>query len=298
MERYEVEAFLAVAEELHFGRAAERLRISTGRVSQTIKLLERRFGAVLFERTSRRVALTPIGRQLQADLRPVVEQMRYAIERATAAGHGMQGTLDIGFGDAAAGQLLLEATELFRTENPGADIRIREVQLSDGLDSCRTDAYDMLLICRPVDEPDFISGPTLMSEPRMLAVPAAHALATRSWITPEDLADITLIRMPTNLPAAMLEDRTPARTPGGRPIAHGLIAHTFQEILALVGAGAGGFIVGAQVTRFYLRPDVVYVPIRDAAPLEWGFVWQATRETARIRAFSDAALRASKQRKH
>ncbi len=70
MERHEVDAFLAVAEELHFSRAAERLRLSTARVSQTIQRLERRVGAPLFERTSRMVRLTPIGRQFRDDLEP------------------------------------------------------------------------------------------------------------------------------------------------------------------------------------------------------------------------------------
>ena len=70
LERYELETFLTLAEELHFGRTAERTHVSTARVSQTIKKLERRVGAPLFNRTSRHVELTPIGRQLYDDLTP------------------------------------------------------------------------------------------------------------------------------------------------------------------------------------------------------------------------------------
>ncbi|MGF6887293.1 DNA-binding transcriptional LysR family regulator [Nocardia sp. GAS34] len=291
MERHEVEAFLAVADELHFGRAAERLYVSTGRISQTIKVLERRFGAALFERTSRRVALTPIGRQFYEDLLPGVEQIRTAVRRATAAGRGLTGTLDIGFVGAAAGELILEVHKAFRTEHPDIEVRIREIQIDDGLDGWRRDTYDMALIGRPIVEPDLVVGPTLISEDRMLAVPAAHPLAAKSSLSLEDLAEVTLLRMPRTVPDSLLDDRIPSHTPSGRPIAHGPIAHTFQEILAMIGAGAGAFVVGAQVTRFYLRPGVRYVPFHDAPPVEWGFVWLRARETARVRAFDAAAAR-------
>ncbi|WP_330180661.1 LysR family transcriptional regulator [Nocardia sp. NBC_01503] len=298
MERYEIEAFLAVAEELHFGHAAERLRVSTGRISQSIKGLERHFGAPLFERTSRRVALTPIGRQLYDDLVPGLRQVRAAVDRATAAARGTDGKIDVGFVGAAAGQLILEATEVFRSEHPGAEVRFREVQISEGLEGWRSNAYDMVLISRPIDEPDLVTGPTLISEERMLALPRSHPLAAKSTVSLEDLAQVTLLRMPSSVPQSVLSDRIPDFTPRGLPIRHGPVAHTFQEMLALIGAGRGAFVVGDQVTRFYLRPDVSYLPIRDAPPVEWGFVWRVARETARVRAFNEAALQVSESRRN
>ncbi|MBQ1012172.1 LysR family transcriptional regulator, partial [Micromonospora sp. M51] len=85
LERYEVETFLTLAKELHFGRTAERLTVSTGRVSHIVKKLERRIGAPLFARTSRVVQLTPIGRQLAEELAPLVAGMDEAVRRATDA---------------------------------------------------------------------------------------------------------------------------------------------------------------------------------------------------------------------
>ena len=76
MEQREIEIFLTLAEELHFGRTAERLHVSTTRVSQTIRKVERQIGVPLFERTSRRVVLTPIGRDLEEGLRPAFQQTR------------------------------------------------------------------------------------------------------------------------------------------------------------------------------------------------------------------------------
>ncbi len=291
MERYEIEAFLAVADELHFGRAAQRLGMSTGRVSQTIKAIERRFGATLFERTSRKVTLTPIGRGLADDLRPALDQIRIAIERAIAAGRGFDGVLDVGFVGAAAGRLVLRANEIFRVDHAETDVRIHEVQITDWNGIGLGDRTDMVLTSRPFDHPEFVIGPTLISEQRMLALPADHRLAARSALTLEDLAEVTLLRTPPGLPAAFRDDRCPRHTPSGRPIRHGRIAHTFQEILALIGSGAGAFVVGAQVTEYYLRPEVTYLPILGAPPVEWGFVWPVGRDTARVHAFQNAALR-------
>src|SRR5690348_15752129 len=111
LERHEVEAFLALVEELHFGRTAERLRVSTARVSQTIARLERRAGVPLFTRTSRRVEVTPAGQRLYERVRPAWDQITSAFEETIAG--GLTGMLRVAFVGAAAGQLLVGATELF-----------------------------------------------------------------------------------------------------------------------------------------------------------------------------------------
>ncbi|WP_040811642.1 LysR family transcriptional regulator [Nocardia concava] len=290
MERHEIDAFLSVADELHFGRAADRLRVSPSRVSQTIAQIERRVGAALFERTSRRVALTPIGRQFLAELRPAQDQVERAIRRAINAGRGFDGGLEVGFYGAAAGKLILDVAEEFRREHPGIEVRIKEIQLGEVLDGWHHDACDMVLSCRPIAGPDIATGPPLFREDRMLAVSTRHPLAARQSISLEDLTGLTLIRMPESVPSSIRHYLVPDRTPGGRPITHGKTANTFQEILALVGANEGVFMVGNLVTDFYSRPDVVYLPITDAPPVEWGFAWKLSRETARIRAFNEKAI--------
>lgn len=88
MERREIEIFLTLAEELHFGRTAERLYVSGALVSRTVKKIERRVGAALFERTSRRVALTPVGQRLCDQLRPAYERVQAAVDQVVATGHG------------------------------------------------------------------------------------------------------------------------------------------------------------------------------------------------------------------
>jgi DNA-binding transcriptional LysR family regulator len=217
LERHEFDAFLTLSEELHFGRTAERLRVSTARVSQTIRKLERQVGSPLFIRTSRRVELTAVGRQLYDDLRPARNMIDTAMQRAIDAGRGFTGTLRAGFLTAA-----------------------------------------------------------------VLAVPSGECLA-RGPHAPEatpatgDAAGILAYRQRAGL--------DPGRT-ADRP---GPTAATLQELLSLVGIGRGACLVGAHTRRYYVRPDVVYRPIRDAPPVRWGLVWLAGAGTARVRAFEQAA---------
>jgi DNA-binding transcriptional LysR family regulator len=272
VERHEIEAFLAVAEELHFGRAAARLRISTARVSQIVRGLERQVGVALFERTSRRVSLTAVGRRLFDDLQPAYAAVQAAIAQAVTDGRGVAGRLRVGFVGAAAGRLLVQAAQRFRRRHPGSEVSLHEVQVGGALDQVLSGAVDLLAGCLPLGGPGLTAGPVLLSEPRLFAVAAGHPLARRAAVSVADLAGRPMISAPC-----------------GPPDASGPVAETFQEVLALVGAGDGGFVVGEHVRRYYPRPDVAYVPIRDAPPLLWGTVWRTAASTARVRAFAAEA---------
>jgi DNA-binding transcriptional LysR family regulator len=289
LERHELEAFLTLAEELHFGRTAERLRVSTARISQTIAKLERRAGVPLFTRTSRRVELTAVGRQLYEEARPAWDQITTAFEQAINTGRGLTGMLRVAFVGAAAGQLLVGATELFRQRQPDCDVQLREAQMVDLMPWLRNDQVDLALGTFPIHEPDIDTGPVLVSEARMLAVPSQHPFARRRSLSLEDLARVKLLQLPDTLPESLREDRTPRTTPSGRPIEAGPSASTFNEMLTLIGAGHGVFPVGAQARRYYARPDVAYIPMSDAPPLRWGLIWRADHATARVRAFAQAA---------
>ena len=287
LERHELEAFLTLAEELHFGRTAERLRVSTARISQTIAKLERRIGVPLFHRTSRRVELSPVGRQLYEETRPAWSRITDAFERAVDTGRGLTGLLRVAFTEPAAGQLLVGAAQAFRTRYPDCQVRIKEAHLPQVLPWLHGGEVDLALTCHPMHEKGVVMGPVLVREARMLAVPTGHPFARRATVSVEDLARVTVLRMPETLPESLREDRAPRRTPAGRPIALGPSATTFNEALTLVGAGEGVFVVGAHTRRYFARPDIVYVPFEDAAPVDWGLVWPAAGETARVRAFSD-----------
>lgn len=261
LERHEIDAFLTLAEELHFGRTAARLHVSTARVSQTIKRLELRLGVALFLRTSRRVELTDAGQELYDAIGPAWGAIAAAVERAREAATTPAGRVDVAFVGAAGGQLVTSAAELLQRRHPETEVRIREAQLGEVVPWVRDGDVDLALTTFPVAEPGISSGPVLVSEGRALAVSAGHPLARRDSVSLTDLDDLDLLST----------------------------GATLNELLTLVGAGRGVLPVGAQARRYYARPDVTYVAIHDAPPLEWGLIWRTDRANARTRAFARAA---------
>jgi DNA-binding transcriptional LysR family regulator len=282
IERHEVEAFLTLAEELHFGRTAAKLRISTARVSQTVRKLERRVGVPLFHRTSRRVSLTTVGQQLYDELLPAWDGLRAAVQRAIETGRGLSGALHVAFASAAAAQLLTGVTQIFRERAPDCEVRIRELQADQMLRRIRSGEVDLGLTTLPVDDPDLTHGPVLVREAQVLAVPVGHPFARRESVLAADLTRVPLVRLPGHT-------AIPPRPADAPPAGADPTAGTFQEALTLVGAGQGTLPAGAHARRYYARPDIIYLPISDAPALEWVLVWPTDRHTARVRAFAEAA---------
>ncbi|WP_074999273.1 LysR family transcriptional regulator [Streptomyces qinglanensis] len=287
LERIEAEVLLTLAQELHFGRTAERLRLTTSQVSRTVKSVERRLGTALFTRTSRVVTLTAIGARLVADLEPHVRGMDAAVRGAMEAGRQVRGTLRVAFVGAAAGQLLLKAAALFGTRHPDCEVRIHEAQVHDACERVFDGSVDVLITALPVR--GVRVGPVLLSEPQVLALPHGHRLAGRTQVTREVFGDYPVIRLPDTLPEESRLYRVPAATPAGRPVRQGPQGGTFSEILALVASRQGVFPVGEHAARFYPRPGVTYVPLGDAPPVRWAPVWLETNETGSVRAFVTCA---------
>ncbi|MPY44699.1 LysR family transcriptional regulator [Streptomyces phyllanthi] len=287
LERLETEIFLTLAEELHFGRTAERLRITTGRVSQVIKKLERRIGGMLFERNSRTVRLTPVGRQLAEDLAPLVVAMEEALSRAADASRGVTGELRVAFLGEWTAPLLLRTVGVFAERHPECRVEVREVQLSNSRASLLDGSVDILLASYPFD--GMACGPVLLRENRVLAVAAGHPLSGERSVSVEVLAEHPVVQYPEVTSAAFKRDRTPDRTPSGRPVPKGPAGGSFSEMLTLVAMGRGVLPVGEHSRQYYPRPDLAYVPLHDAKPIERGLVWAEGNTTERVREFVRAA---------
>ncbi|KAF0849277.1 LysR family transcriptional regulator [Nocardia caishijiensis] len=292
MERQEIEVFLALCEELHFGRAAERLYLTQARVSQTIKKLERRFGAQLFERTSRQVRLTPVGRVLRDDLIPIRAQLDRAVERAEAAARSVEGTLRVGYLGGLAASLLVDTVLVFRDRHPECEVHAREVHLSDVFGPLRRDELDLVISHSPIGEHDLIAGPALLTEPTGLVVPRDHALARRSSIDSTTAGiEVIAIGGPAGAYWHRYLDETWHISPVG---SNG--AHTFEDVLTAVAFGAGVHPAGAHAERHYPRRGTVYVPFSDGQGHVWRPVWMPGAETARLWAFVQMLLESVAQR--
>jgi DNA-binding transcriptional LysR family regulator len=287
VELRDIEIFLTLAEELHFGRTAERLHVSQARVSQAIKAQERRIGAALFDRSSRVVALTPLGAQLRDDLESGYAAIRTGVLKATEAARGMTGTVRVGV-MGAVGHEVRDVVDAFRGRYPGCEVVLREIHFSDPFTAVRAGEVDLALLWRPVREPDLVEGPVLMIEGRVLAVPAGHELADRSSVSMEDFGGRVFLD-PGPLPGYWVESMAPARTPSSRPVLRGPRVTTFHEVLTTVAAGECLAPLNEHVLRYYSHPGVVFLPVHDAPATEWVLVWREDGLPPRVRGFVDVA---------
>ncbi|MFI6865859.1 LysR family transcriptional regulator [Nocardia sp. NPDC050406] len=290
MERYEIETFLALAEELHFARTAERLRLSPARVSQTIKQLERRIGSPLFERSSRQVSLTPLGQRFRDDLLPGYQRIQQALRDAVAAGHGLGGRVRVDYSSAWAGTVLVRAADVFRAEHPRCEIEIRELSLVDSFGLLRAGEVDLQLSEHPVDVAGLTAGAVLFSESPALLVPAGHPLAQRDSATLNDLARAPLLTF-AGLSPAFQELHYPRRTSAGETVEHIEMAMTFHEAMCHIAEGKGITVVAARAERFHTREDLAFVPLLDAPPFEYGLLWPTARANAVVEAFARTVCR-------
>jgi DNA-binding transcriptional LysR family regulator len=145
VELRELRLFLTLGEELHFGRTAQRLHLTPSRVSQTLRGLEHKLGGQLLHRTSRRVALTPLGARFLAEIGPVCDQLAGVIERTHAASRGLHGTLRLGLLAAnSGGPHLTPIIAAFEDRYPGCDLQVSEVFFTDPLGSLRRGDVDLL----------------------------------------------------------------------------------------------------------------------------------------------------------
>ncbi|GGL56301.1 LysR family transcriptional regulator [Planomonospora parontospora subsp. antibiotica] len=284
VELRDIEIFLTLAEELHFGRAAERLHVSVARVSQAIKKQERAIGAELFARNSRSVRLTPLGEQLRDDLRQVYQGLTQTLDRARLAARGKTGTLRVSLFPANV-QELRRYWETFRTRHPQWELRLRRSAYRDPFAQLRSGEADILVTWPPVEEPDLTMGPLLFAEPRVLAVAGDHALTRWSSVSLEAVGDFRHVAA-ESAPGYWLDHYVPEVTPGGRAIDRTAIVDGIEDTFMSTAMGETVALFPVHVSRYYPRPDIVYLPVRDMDALPYGLVWRSEAENDMIRAFA------------
>ncbi|PJN41513.1 LysR family transcriptional regulator [Streptomyces sp. CB02959] len=287
LELRELECFLVLSEELHFGRTGERLYVSQSRVSQLLRSLESRIGARLVDRTSRRVHLTPLGEEFRASLRPAYDALRATVESARTAARGIEGRLTVGF-QGTVDDRIMRAIDAFHARHPRCATEIMEIPLCDPFGALRSGAVDVAVTLLPVAEPDLVLGPAFAAQPQTVALSVRHPLASRASLGAEELAGLPLISPSGPAPVYWRTAQAPAITPGGRPIPAGPRVGTLQEGLTLTAAGRGGMLLCRPTADYHGRRDVVFVPVGGLPDSVLGVVHHAARETARVRAFSAA----------
>jgi len=287
VELRQLRIFLALADELHFGRTAERLGISQPGVSEAVRVLEARLGARLFERTSRRVRLTPIGDELRRQVAPACQALDTALAGTRDLAVGVAGPLRIGITPVTGGPALDHLVGAFQAEWPGCAVSFHEIAMYDPYAALRRCEIDVLVNWLAGSEPDLTAGPAITWRNRVLAVARDHRLATRASVVLEDLSDEHVAALPPSFPAALADAIIPPRTPSGRPIRRTQPASSLHEIFALVARGELVHPTMSGLT--FLRADLVLVPIEDLPPMPLGLIWRTACENAKIRALAQTA---------
>jgi DNA-binding transcriptional LysR family regulator len=288
LELRELRIFLVLADELHFGRTAERLGISQPGVSEAVRVLESRLGVKVFDRTSRRVRLTPAGDELNRSLSPALTSLDQALAQTSELSRAVRGLLHVGFVLTTEGPALSRLTAAFQARYPACEVRLQEVETFDAYRQLRRGDIDVLCNWLAVDEPGLTAGTAFAYYPRALAVAATHRLAGQHTVSIEDVADEEVALLPPTIPPAVYDLIVPPRTPSGRPIRRTQPVQTINEILSLVARGRIVHPTSSTVPIFN-RDDIILIPIDDIPPLPLGLVWCASRENPRIRALNEIA---------
>jgi DNA-binding transcriptional LysR family regulator len=255
-----IRAFVAVAEELHFGRAARRLHMSQPPLSQTVRQLEEQVGALLLNRTTRSVSLTPAGRAFLARVRSIPQAIEVAEQDARRAAEDGPARLAVGFTASTAHEFLPVMIRAFRAVHPDVELHMREMTSVPQLADLRSGALDVALLRPPLAGAE-LTWRVVQREELVVALPREHALAGRRAVRLRDLDGEPFVAFP--------EDASPyfaqlvgslLRSRGVRPrIAQQAVMPT---LLSFVVAGVGLALVPASAQRLAVR-SLTFRPISD-----------------------------------
>lgn len=271
--------FLALADELHFTRAARRLGIAQPHLSQEIQRLEREVRVELVRRTRRHVELTPAGEAFRDGAADVLERLSELVDAAQRAARGETGRLVVGFVGSAAWDPFPEVVRRFRTERPDVRVVLEEGTTPQGLEGLRKGAFDVAIVrAMSLEEPGLILD-AVRREPFVAALPRDHRLAGRRSIALTDLAGEPWIAFEyTAGPGLHAQLIRACEDAGFRP----RIAQTSGNIpvmMSLVAGGLGVALVPAQVRT--LRPrGVRLVRLTEPAPVTTVVVGRRRDETS------------------
>ena len=262
LELRHLRCFFAVAEELHFARAAERLHIEQSPLSRAIKELEADLGVLLFERTTRSTRLTRAGRNFREHVPRVfaaLEQARHSVKSVAA---GYDGQLRIALSDCIAQPRLTALLAQCREEDPAVDIRLFETPVGQQIKGFDIDLYDAGF-AQSAEVGDGLVATPVWSDPLVLAIPARHPLLAHKRIPLEEALRYPVILCDPNACEGYCRQiERILRTVDTEPLVAEHVA-TFDLMMTLVAAGYGlGFASAAQITSCR-HPDVVARPLAE-----------------------------------
>ena len=284
MELRHLRYFVAVAEELHFGRAAARLHIQQPPLSRQIQDLESELGFPLFERSRRRVELTPAGAALLGRTRQVFDALEVAIHDARSASEGDSGRLVVGYPSSLAYSGLTELLRAFRTRFPSVELSLRELPPGEQIDGLKAGNLDVGFVRTSLDDPS-LAADLVRREALMVVLPDDHRLATRRSIPLAALASEPFVLFPRARGPAFF-DQLMALC-GSAGFTPRIVQEAPQlDIVSMVAAGFGVSIMPSSMRNFR-RPGLAFRAIVGAPQLELLIVWRHQNLSPALHKFVD-----------
>ena len=283
--------FVAVAEELHFTRAAERLFISQPALSKQIRLLEKTLGTELFVRDRRTVRLTEAGRTLLAHARRLLEVWDAAQDALAQLAAAREARLVIGMSTSPGrGGMLPAIRSRFAAAFPQARLELRQLPWQDPTAGLADAACDLAFIWLPVPDPGRYRWLVMATEPRHVALPLGHPLASQDTVRLAELLDQPFLALPES--AGPLRDYwLAADERGGRPVRVGAVVDNPDETYEALVDGRGVCLVAAGNAPLLTRGDVVTRPVVDVAPSRLVLAWRAEDARPLVRGYVAAAAK-------
>jgi DNA-binding transcriptional LysR family regulator len=264
MELRQLRYFKAVAEELHFGRAGEKLAVAQPALSRQVQALEKELRVDLFDRTRRRVRLTEAGKVFLAATTRLLALAEQMVEAARRAGRGETGRLIVAFVGSAMYGPLPTALRAFRDRFPGIDLVLDETETTVQHRALLESRIDVGLLRAPFNDPELVAE-TLLREPIIVALPRRHALGRRAELKLGELAGEPFVFFPRGTQPSYADGVWAACVAAGFQPRVVQEAIEMQTAIGLVAAGFGVCLVPAAV-RGLRRPGVIYRPLADNAP--------------------------------
>jgi DNA-binding transcriptional LysR family regulator len=273
-ETWQLRYFLAVAERLHFGRAAEALHISQPPLSRAIRALETSVGTALFVRTRRRVELTPEGARLLEGARRTLDQLQHVVEDLRRMSAGELGRLRLGFVSLADYGVLPDLLKTYKAARPGVELALREMLSPDQAGALVAGELDFGLLLPPVAGADF-EHVVVQRERFVAALPGRHRLARmRGRLAVRELAGESFVMAPREIAPGLHDIVAALTTRAGFAPRIAQEAIQMQTVVSLVSSGLGVALVPASVANLGRR-GVVYREIADAHPrLDLWLAWR------------------------
>jgi DNA-binding transcriptional LysR family regulator len=283
---WQLRYFVAVAEALHFGRAAAALHISQPPLSRAIRALEQKLGVLLFARSRRRVELTPEGARLLDEVRRILGQLERTVQEVRGLARGEEGRLRIGFVSLADYGVLPGLLKAFKSARPGIALALREMLSPDQGAALAGGELDFGFLLPPVAGAGDLEHVVVQRERFVAALPARHRLAaTRGKLAVSALAGEPLVMVPRDIAPGLYDIVTGLAARAGISFNVAQEAIQMQTVVSLVSSGLGAAIVPGSVANLGRR-GVVYRELADRHPrLDLWLAWPRAALGAAAREF-------------